>query len=82
MAKKKSSKRKKQSNPSRSKKQFVLQDGETIDQCLERIAAEGFTPIRRIEKPIFAEQSEDGETKYQPVSRKVIFDAVPVKDEH
>ncbi|WP_053217318.1 NETI motif-containing protein [Virgibacillus senegalensis] len=65
-----------------SKRKFELQDGETIDQCLERIAKEGYRPIRRTEEPIFAEVSENGETSYQPVDRTIIFEAVPAKHEH
>jgi hypothetical protein len=37
------------------KKQFTVGDQETITQCLERMKREGYTPIRRTEKPIFRE---------------------------
>nr|WP_074600378.1 NETI motif-containing protein [Sediminibacillus halophilus] len=56
-------------------------EGESIDQCLDRIAREGYTPVRRTEEPIFEEVSKNGETSYQPVDRTIIFEAVPVKHE-
>ncbi|WP_245734214.1 NETI motif-containing protein [Sporolactobacillus nakayamae] len=53
-------KRKAKSSDQRSsiplrKKQFIVGDQETITQCLERMKREGYTPIRRTEKPIFRE---------------------------
>ena len=63
------------------KKRFELQPNETIDQCIERINKEGYTPIRRVEEPIFQEIEENGEKVYQAVSRTVIFDAIPSKTE-
>ncbi|WP_153464320.1 NETI motif-containing protein [Sediminibacillus terrae] len=81
MAKKKSKSSRKPSSKTNSKRRFELLEGETIDQCLDRIAKEGFTPIKRTEEPIFEEVNEKGETSYQPVDRTVIFEAVPVKHE-
>lgn len=58
------------------KKQFEVQDNETIDQCLERIKREGYTVIQRIEKPIFREEIKDNEVIYVPVKQKIIFQAL------
>ncbi|MGE8079746.1 NETI motif-containing protein [Peribacillus loiseleuriae] len=60
----------------KKKEVFEVEEGESIDVCLERIKAAGYTPIKRIEKPIFAEEKEKGETIYKPVSRKIVFEAL------
>ncbi|MDC3417481.1 NETI motif-containing protein [Aquibacillus salsiterrae] len=59
------------------KKRFELQENETITQCLDRIKQAGYTPVRRVEEPIFQEISNNGQISYEPVARKVIFDAIP-----
>lgn len=57
------------------KEKFEVQDDETIDACLERIKKAGYFPVRRTEEPIFAEQIKDGKIHYEPVKRKIIFEA-------
>ena len=37
------------------KRTFELQPDESIGECLERMAREGYRPTRRIEKPYFIE---------------------------
>ncbi|MGG5252431.1 NETI motif-containing protein [Neobacillus sp. SM06] len=59
----------------KKKQLFEVQENETIDACLERIKKQGYTPIRRIEKPIFQEVVTDGETSYEPVGRQILFEA-------
>ncbi|MBM7542199.1 NETI motif-containing protein [Amphibacillus cookii] len=56
-------------------------DNETIDQCIDRIKKAGYFPIRRIEKPIFEEVMKEGEVHYQPIGKKIVFDAIVNKDE-
>ncbi|MDQ0215587.1 hypothetical protein J2S13_002005 [Oikeobacillus pervagus] len=59
---------------SKVKKTFELGENETIDECLERMKVEGYTPIRRIEKPIFLEEKANGKPIYTPIKRKIIFE--------
>ena len=66
---------------SKKKMQFEVQENETIDRCIERMKNQGYTPIRRTEKPIFQEVVKGNETNYVPVGRKIIFEAV-LNDEH
>ncbi|MGX6444663.1 NETI motif-containing protein [Neobacillus sp. K501] len=66
---------------SKKKMQFEVQENETIDSCIERMRNQGYTPIRRTEKPIFQEVVEGKETNYIPAGRKIIFEAV-LNDEH
>ncbi|WP_017472816.1 NETI motif-containing protein [Amphibacillus jilinensis] len=56
-------------------------DNETIDQCIDRIKAAGYQPARRIEKPIFREVIKNEEVDYQPIGKKIVFDAIVNKDE-
>ncbi|MBS4209591.1 NETI motif-containing protein [Bacillus sp. FJAT-50079] len=58
------------------KKQFEVQEGETIQQCLERMSREGYRPVRRMEKPIFKEEKKKGETNYIPIAQKIVFQGV------
>lgn len=43
-----------------TKKKFKVEENETLDDCLKRMRKEGYTPVGRVEKPVFKE--EDGET--------------------
>lgn len=61
-----------------AKKKFEVQENETIDTCLERMKQEGYTPIRRIEKPIFKEVIKGGETIYEPDGSKIIFEGLKI----
>ncbi|WP_423800447.1 NETI motif-containing protein [Neobacillus sp. SAB-20_R2A] len=60
---------------SKKKMQFEVQDNESIEECLNRIKVQGYTPVSRIEKPIFQEVKKGNETVYEPAGRKIIFEA-------
>lgn len=62
---------------SKSKKKmlFEVHENETIDHCLERIKKAGYTPIRRMEKPIFKEIKIGQSVEYEPIGRQIIFEA-------
>ncbi|WP_079525807.1 NETI motif-containing protein [Halobacillus hunanensis] len=60
----------------KNKKRFEVRDNESIDQCLERINNEGYTPVRRAEEPIFQEVVHNGEKNLEPVGRIIVFHAV------
>ena len=57
-----------------TKKKFEVENGETIDQCLERMKQEGYMPVRRVEEPIFKEVTINGQTEYEPCGRRIIFE--------
>ncbi len=57
-----------------SKKKFEVLDHETINECLKRMEAEGYTPIKRMEVPIFSEQMINGKMEIEPSSRKIVFE--------
>ncbi|EIJ79823.1 hypothetical protein PB1_05642 [Bacillus methanolicus PB1] len=54
---------------------FEVQENETIDQCLDRMKKEGYTPVRRMEKPVFQEVKTDDSIQYEPIGRQIVFEA-------
>lgn len=58
---------------------FEVLENETISECLDRIQKEGYTPVKRIEKPIFKETIVNGQKSYEPVASQVIFEAVQLE---
>ncbi len=46
-----------------NKRWFTVEEDETIADCLARMREEGYSPIRRLEEPVFQE-NEDGEVVY------------------
>jgi hypothetical protein len=59
----------------KSKMTFEVQENESIGECIERMEKLGYSPTRRIEKPIFKEVVNNGQTTYEPVGRQIIFEA-------
>ena len=59
----------------KGKEKFEVKDGESIDECLDRIKAAGYFPVRRTEEPIFEERITNGKAHYEPIKRKIIFEA-------
>lgn len=49
---------------------FKVEDGETIQDCLNRMKQQGYFPIKRFEKPVFVEQ-EDG--RVEVLKQDIIF---------
>ncbi|WP_197276457.1 NETI motif-containing protein [Bacillus sp. JCM 19034] len=63
------------------KKKFEVKDGETIDQCLERMKNEGYQPMRRIEKPLFEERTDRSTKEYVPIRQQIIFEGILTENE-
>jgi hypothetical protein len=59
----------------KSKMTFEVQENESIDECIERMKKLGYSPTRRIEKPVFQEVINGGQTSYEPIGRQIIFEA-------
>lgn len=57
-----------------SKKKFEVFENETINECLERMQKEGYTPVKRMEVPIFSEQMINGKVEIEPTGRKIVFE--------
>ncbi|KRG11629.1 NETI motif-containing protein [Lederbergia galactosidilytica] len=61
------------------KKDFEVLENESIEECLQRMEKEGYTPIKRSEKPIFKEEKRNGKVEYVPHLRKIVFKGVKTK---
>ena len=57
-----------------SKKKFEVLENETINDCLDRMKSEGYTPVKRMEEPIFKEVLQNGIKEIEPVGRKIVFE--------
>ncbi|MBP0725893.1 NETI motif-containing protein [Bacillus sp. RG28] len=57
-----------------SKKKFEVFENESINDCLDRMKSEGYTPIKRMEEPIFKEVIQNGMKEVEPVGRKIVFE--------
>ncbi|MGG3450465.1 MULTISPECIES: NETI motif-containing protein [Bacillaceae] len=60
------------------KKIFRVEAEETIDHCLNRMKDEGYVPVRRMEKPVFEEKKQNGETIHVPIGREIVFEGKKV----
>ncbi|RFU68898.1 NETI motif-containing protein [Peribacillus saganii] len=59
----------------KTKQIFEVEEGETLVECLNRIREAGYYPVKRTEKPIFEEKIINGQKEYEPIDRKIIFEA-------
>lgn len=60
-----------------STKTFFVAENETAAECIDRMAREGYAPIKRVEKPFFRE----GEKGPILAGRQCTFEGRFVKDE-
>ncbi|KMK75321.1 NETI motif-containing protein [Alkalihalobacillus pseudalcaliphilus] len=65
----------------KKKMRFEVQDGETISDCLDRMAKEGYQPVRRIEKPVFSEEKQGQNVHYEPFKQQIMFEGILVEGE-
>lgn len=57
---------------------FEVQDNETLQDCLARMKAEGYMPVKRMEKPVFYE--ENG--KVEVLKQQIIFVGKKIDELH
>lgn len=57
-----------------TKKKFEVEESETIMACLDRMQAEGYEPVRRMEEPVFKEVSNNGKVEIVPIRQKIVFE--------
>jgi len=49
------------------KKKFKVAGGESPGDCLDRMRAEGYSPVRRTERPVFTEKDGGKVVDYQEI---------------
>jgi hypothetical protein len=59
---------------SKNKKMFEVEENESISACLDRMKQEGYAPVKRLEKPVFSEEKNNGKVEYVPVRQKIVFE--------
>ncbi|UHA62486.1 NETI motif-containing protein [Metabacillus litoralis] len=52
----------------------MVEENETIDDCLDRMSKEGYFPVRRTEQPIFKEEKRDNVVEHVPCGRSITFE--------
>jgi hypothetical protein len=62
-----------------SKKKFAVETGESISDCLDRMAKEGYTPVRRMEEPVFHEVKRNGRLEPEVKEQRIIFEGKLIK---
>lgn len=62
-----------------SKKKFSVEAGETISDCLDRMANEGYTPVRRMEEPVFHEVKRNGRMEPEVKEQRIVFEGKRIK---
>lgn len=66
---------KKQKNHDKPRKRkFVVEDGETIEVCLQRMVKEGYIPVRRMEEPILQEVKRNGKIEVEVAKQQIVFE--------
>ncbi|WP_099603358.1 NETI motif-containing protein, partial [Pseudomonas sp. 2995-1] len=50
------------------------EDGETIDEVLDRMKVEGYIPVRRMEEPILKEVKKNGKTEVEVAKQRIVFE--------
>jgi hypothetical protein len=53
---------------------FEVEENETIESCLDRMKRQGYTPVRRIEIPVFKEVNDKGQSKPVVYKQKIVFE--------
>ncbi|WHY72752.1 NETI motif-containing protein [Fictibacillus enclensis] len=56
------------------KKKFEVEPGETISDCLDRMAGEGYSPVRRMEEPVFKEVKKNGKMVQEYYEQRIVFE--------
>lgn len=49
------------------KKKFKVEKNETVQDCLDRMRGEGYTPVRRHEVPVFKEEGGKPVVSHQEI---------------
>lgn len=58
------------------KERFVVEEGETIDDCLSRMEKQGYTPVRRMEEPVLKEVKKKGKTEIEVAYQRIVFEGI------
>ncbi|SES00625.1 NETI motif-containing protein [Salipaludibacillus aurantiacus] len=63
----------------KKKQRFYVEENETIDDCLARMAKEGYMPVRRMEEPVLKEVKRNGKMDVEVARQRIVFEGKPVE---
>jgi hypothetical protein len=56
------------------KRRFEVEANENISDCIDRMEREGYTPVRRMEEPVFQEVIKNGKKDVEYLEQRIIFE--------
>ncbi|MDQ0254078.1 DNA-binding PadR family transcriptional regulator [Evansella vedderi] len=56
------------------KKRFTVEEGESINDCLNRMKKEGYLPVRRMEEPVLKEVKKNGKIEVEVARQQIVFE--------
>ncbi|MDG5785922.1 NETI motif-containing protein [Evansella sp. AB-P1] len=57
-----------------TKMRYYVEDGETIDDCLDRMKKDGYIPVRRMEEPVLKEVKKNGVIEVEVAKQRICFE--------
>lgn len=60
----------------KQKKKFEVFEHESVEECLNRMKVEGYSPIKRIEKPIFKEEKKGKRAEPKYYRQIIMFEGI------
>lgn len=58
------------------KKRFEVEQNESISDCLDRMEKDGYTPVRRMEEPVFQEVMKNGKKDVEYLEQRIVFEGI------
>ncbi len=58
----------------RKKEKFYVEEEETVADCLNRMAANGYQPVRRMEEPVLKEVKKNGKVDVEVSHQRIMFE--------
>lgn len=64
----------------KKKQRFYVEENETIDQCLARMAIQGYKPVRRMEEPVLKEIKNGDKNDVEVAYQRIVFEGKPIEE--
>lgn len=64
----------------KKKKRFDVGENESVDECLSRMADEGYMPVRRMEEPVLKEVKGGSKNDVEVAYQRIVFEGKPIED--
>jgi len=64
----------------KKKKRFDVGETESVDQCLSRMADDGYMPVRRMEEPVLKEVKGGGKNDVEVAYQRIVFEGKLIEE--